>query len=115
MSGLAQQRDQLQADIASAVAQASQGVAEERNRLAALMSELSQSVVVCNLDGRVLLYNQRARQQMQALSDGPQPAGATLINGGNLHAYGPYAAYQRLMVFATGRSFKRDVDTDCPP
>jgi len=45
----------------------------------------------------------------------PQPAGATLINGGNLYAYGPYAAYQRLMVFATGRSFKRDVDTDCPP
>jgi hypothetical protein len=44
----------------------------------------------------------------------PQPAGATLINGGNLYAYGPYAAYQRLMVFATGRSFKRDVDTDCP-
>ena len=43
-----------------------------------------------------------------------QPAGATLINGGNLYAYGPYAAYQRLMVFATGRSFKRDVDTDCP-
>jgi hypothetical protein len=44
----------------------------------------------------------------------PQPAGATLINGGNLYAYGPYAAYQRLMTFASGRSFKRDVDTDCP-
>ena len=44
----------------------------------------------------------------------PQPAGATLINGGNLYAYGPYAAYQRMMTFASGRSFKRDVDTDCP-
>lgn len=44
----------------------------------------------------------------------PQPAGATLINGGNLYAYGPYAAYQRLMTFASGRTFKRDVDTDCP-
>ena len=43
-----------------------------------------------------------------------QPAGATLINGGNLYAYGPYAAYQRLMTFASGRTFKRDVDTDCP-
>lgn len=42
------------------------------------------------------------------------PAGATLINGGNLYAYGPYAGYQRMMTFATGRSFKRDVDTDCP-
>ena len=44
-----------------------------------------------------------------------QPAGSTLINGGNLYAYGPYAAYQRLMTFASGRTFKRDVDTDCPP
>lgn len=43
----------------------------------------------------------------------PQPAGATLINGGNLYAYGPYAGYQRMMTFATGRSFRRDVDTDC--
>lgn len=42
------------------------------------------------------------------------PAGATLINGGNLYAYGPYAGYQRMMTFASGRSFKRDIDTDCP-
>ena len=44
----------------------------------------------------------------------PQPAGQTLINGSNNYAYGPYAGYQRLMVYATGRSFKRDIDTDCP-
>ncbi len=62
---LARQRDQLRTDIDATVARASHGVAQERNRLAALMSELSQSVVVCNLDGRVLLYNQRARQQLQ--------------------------------------------------
>jgi DNA polymerase-3 subunit epsilon len=43
-------------------------VEEERNRLAALMSELNQSVVVCNLDGRILLYNNRARLQFKALS-----------------------------------------------
>jgi DNA polymerase-3 subunit epsilon len=35
-------------------------IEEERNRLAALMSELAQSVVVCNVEGRVLLYNARA-------------------------------------------------------
>ena len=35
---------------------------EERNRLAALMSELTQSVLVCNVEGRILLYNQRAKQ-----------------------------------------------------
>jgi hypothetical protein len=44
----------------------------------------------------------------------PQPAGATLINGGNLYAYGPYAGFQRLATFTSGRMWKRDVDTDCP-
>ncbi len=78
---LARQRDQLKTDIDATVARASHGVAQERNRLAALMSELSQSVVVCNLDGRVLLYNQRARQQMLALSDAAQPAGGAELIG----------------------------------
>ena len=48
-----------------------------KNRLAALMSELSQSVVVCNLDGRILLYNNRARLQFQALG-----AGSVLLGQG---------------------------------
>lgn len=34
---------------------------EERNRLAALMSELSEGVIVCNRQGRILLYNEQAR------------------------------------------------------
>jgi DNA polymerase III subunit epsilon len=34
---------------------------EERNRLAALMSELSEGVLVCNAEGRILLYNEQAR------------------------------------------------------
>ena len=34
---------------------------EERNRLAALMSELSEGVLVCNAEGRILLYNERAK------------------------------------------------------
>ena len=78
---LARQRDQLKADIAAEVAQASRGVEQERNRLAALMSELTQSVVVCNLDGRVLLYNNRARMQFRALSDAPTLAGGSELIG----------------------------------
>jgi DNA polymerase-3 subunit epsilon len=58
---LARQRDALRADVAAQVREASRGVEQERNRLAALMAELTQSVVVCNLDGRILLYNSRAR------------------------------------------------------
>ena len=78
---LAAQRDGLRADIAQQVAAASRGVEQERNRLAALMSELAQSVVVCNLDGRILLYNNRARLQFRALSDSPQLAGGAELIG----------------------------------
>ena len=83
INDLARQRDQLRSDIAREVAQASRGIEKERNRLAALMSELTQSVVVCNLDGRILLYNNRARTQFRALSDAPALAdGAELIGLG---------------------------------
>ncbi|MFZ2858005.1 exonuclease domain-containing protein [Acidovorax sp.] len=80
---LAAQRDQLRGDMAAQVAQASHSVQQEKNRLAALMAELNQSVVVCNRDGRILLYNQRARQQFRQLSQGPGlAAGAELIGIG---------------------------------
>jgi DNA polymerase-3 subunit epsilon len=40
------------------------------------MSELNQSVVVCNLDGRILLFNHRARLQFKSM------AGAASVAGG---------------------------------
>ena len=80
---LVQQRGVLRADIAAQVREASRGVEQERNRLAALMAELTQSVVVCNLDGRILLYNNRARTQFRALSSAPLLAdGSELIGLG---------------------------------
>ncbi len=95
LDALAQQRDQLRQDMASQVAAASRNVAQERNRLAALMSELTQSVVVCNLDGRILLYNNRARLQFRALSAAPQLAdGAELIGLGR----SVYAVFDRKLV-----------------
>mgnify|MGYP003560021681 CR=1 FL=1 len=65
---LSQQRDSLREDVASKVADASLIVRQERNRLAALVAELTQSVVVCNLDGRILFYNSRARLQFKTIS-----------------------------------------------
>lgn len=83
IAGLADQRARLREDIARQVREASRNVEQERSRLAALMSELTQSVVVCNLDGRILLYNNRARLQFRALSDAPRLAdGAELIGLG---------------------------------
>ncbi|AOF83784.1 exonuclease, DNA polymerase III, epsilon subunit family domain protein [Methyloversatilis sp. RAC08] len=83
ISGFAEQRAGLRADVEQQVREASRSVEQERSRLAALMSELTQSVVVCNLDGRILLYNNRARLQFRALSDAPAVAsGAELIGLG---------------------------------
>ena len=78
---LATQRDTLRADVAAQIAQASQSVQQEKNRLAALMAELTQSVVVCNLDGRIILYNSRARLQFKAMSSAPALAGGSELVG----------------------------------
>ncbi len=51
-------RDEGQARIDSAM----RSLADERNRLAALMADLALGVLVCNLEGRILLYNTRAAQ-----------------------------------------------------
>jgi DNA polymerase-3 subunit epsilon len=52
------------------IADAKRSVEEEKNRLAALMSELTQSVIVCNLEGRILLYNARAKQLLTQPGEG---------------------------------------------
>ncbi|MDY0072169.1 MAG: exonuclease domain-containing protein [Thauera sp.] len=95
VNALASQRDELLSDVDQQIASAKQSVEQEKNRLAALMSELTQSVVVCNLDGRILLYNSRARQQFRALSDSPEVAG-----GGELIGLGRsiYAVFERNLV-----------------
>jgi len=95
IQGLARQRDALRADMRERVQEASREIEQERSRLAALMAELSQSVVVCNLDGRILLYNNRARLQFRALSSAPQ-----LADGGELIGLGRsiYAVFDRQLV-----------------
>ncbi len=95
INALAGQRDRLRQDMAQQIAQASGSVQQEKNRLAALMSELTQSVVVCNLDGRILLYNGRARMQFRALSQAP-----TLADGAELMGIGRsiYAVFDRQLV-----------------
>ncbi len=64
---LANRYQALGEDVAERIREANAAMAEEKNTLAALMAKLTQGVLVCNLDGRILLYNQRA----QALLEGP--------------------------------------------
>ncbi len=66
VNDLAEHGETLAQGLEAKVAQAKAAVEEEKNRLAALMSELSQGVLVCNRDGRILLYNERARLALGA-------------------------------------------------
>ena len=59
-------------DLDAKIAESGLRLEEERNRLSALMSELSQGVLLCNAEGRILLYNEQAR----ALFGQPQGAGS---------------------------------------
>ena len=106
LNALAQQRTRLQHDVAEQVAQASHGIELERSRLSALMAELTQSVLVCNLDGRILLYNQRAREQFRALSAAPLAAGgAELVGLGR----SIYAVFDRALVSHALETIRRRV------
>jgi DNA polymerase-3 subunit epsilon len=81
---LAQLRAGLLADVQAAVDQAKAGVEEERNRFAALISELDQSVLVCNRDGQILLYN----AAVSVLLDPQGKTGATQSLGLGRSAFG---------------------------
>lgn len=61
---------------------ANRALAEEKNRLAALMAELSLSVLVCNIEGQILLYNDSARQLLDAGRGGAPAAGTAAIGLG---------------------------------
>jgi DNA polymerase III subunit epsilon len=51
----------VQTETETKIAESGSRLEEERNRLAALMSDLSQAVLLCNAEGRILLYNEQAR------------------------------------------------------
>ena len=70
IDALAADRARALAEVDAAVREASAGVEEEKRRLAALVSELHQAVLVCNRDGRVLLYNAAAQALLGGAGDG---------------------------------------------
>jgi DNA polymerase-3 subunit epsilon len=78
---LVEQRESLQQDMEARVRSLSRRSELEKSRLAALMNELDKSVVVCNLDGKILLYNPRARLQFKRLSNVPGLTQGTELMG----------------------------------
>lgn len=81
VNALAAQRDALRADLQARMSEAAAGLQQERNRLAALVAELAQGVLVCSLDGRIALYNPRARQLLRDCSGAPAVAGGAELVG----------------------------------
>ncbi len=66
---LAAEKRRLRGESDARVREALARLDEERNRLAALMSELVEGVLVCNAAGRILLYNEQARALFSGGSD----------------------------------------------
>jgi DNA polymerase-3 subunit epsilon len=91
---LASVRDSLARDVEARVRESRASLEEERSRLAALMSELKQSVIVCTLDGRVLLYNQRASEELSEQS----------LVAGELGESSEFGAYGKSSLLGLGRS-----------
>ncbi len=58
---LADEREAARRDVEEQVESARRDLEAERNRFAALMAQLTVAVVVCNAEGRILLYNDAAR------------------------------------------------------
>ena len=75
----AERHQEMQEAVAERIKKAQADVEEEKNRLAALMSELAQGVVVCNTEGRILLYNSRAKHLLSEayLGGGLRPGHGT--------------------------------------
>jgi len=81
INAFAAQHQSLQRDVEARIREAQGRVAEERNRLAALIAELTQGVLVCNAEGRILLFNGRARELLGRRADDVRPVGGASLVG----------------------------------
>ncbi len=54
----------LRKNVEARIAQANASLEEEKNTLAALISQLDEGVLVCNLEGQILLYNRQAQHYL---------------------------------------------------
>jgi len=60
----------LKLDVRSIIEQSKSEQDDEKKRMEALMSQIPQGVVVCNFDGRILLYNQKANEILEEYGEG---------------------------------------------
>lgn len=100
VNGLGDRLRTLSRDYESRVREARTDLELERNRLAVLMSELPQGVIVCDPAGRIQLYNERARRLVRVHPDVQSVPGAYMGLGRSVYAFlsreGIEAALKRL-------------------
>ena len=58
----AERYEELNRDVKEKISWAKAQVEDEKNTFAAFISELSEGVVICNPDGRILLFNKQAKE-----------------------------------------------------
>jgi DNA polymerase-3 subunit epsilon len=83
----AQRYESLAKNVEAKIHRARANMEQEKNTLAAIMAELPQGVLICNTEGRILLYNNRARQLLIG------PAGPPENNQKNTAPSGDAARY----------------------
>jgi DNA polymerase-3 subunit epsilon len=79
---LAAENQALRLEAQEKIATANRALTEEKNRLATLMAELAVGVVVCNLEGRILLFNKHALQLLGQGRGSASAQGTALIGLG---------------------------------
>lgn len=65
VNAFASAHEAMRESVEGRVREANLRLEQERGRLSALLAELAQSVIVCNGEGRVLLYNERAMRLLK--------------------------------------------------
>jgi DNA polymerase-3 subunit epsilon len=79
LNAFADAHEALQRDVDARVEESNARLQQQKNRLAALMSQLAQSVLVCNAEGRILLYNARATKLLERDAGAPVGLGRSVF------------------------------------
>jgi DNA polymerase III subunit epsilon len=83
--------EELHRSVEERIADARARIEDEKNILSVVLAELPEGVLVCSPEGRIILYNERARQLLESSGDAPagrhqDPAGEFIGLGRSIFA-----------------------------
>jgi DNA polymerase-3 subunit epsilon len=83
----AQRFESLSKNIEDKIHRAREESEQEKHTLAAIMAELPEGVLICNTEGRILLYNNRARQLLIGSAESPASNQKKMASSGDAARY----------------------------